>query len=128
MKSVVICGSRKFKQEINKFADELEALGVLVYAPDVDADHSEWDKVSKNYQHYVAMGLSYDHIQKMRMADVVFVYNKDGYAGVSVTLEIGAAIALAKPIYALADDPEVCRQVLFQAIISSPEELFKKLR
>ena len=105
MKSVVICGSRKFKQEINKFADELEELGVLVYAPDVDADH----------------------IQKMRMADVVFVYNKDGYAGVSVTLEIGAAIALAKPIYALADDPEVCRQVLFQAVISSPEELVKKL-
>lgn len=127
MKSVVICGSRKFKQEINKFASELEALGVLVYMPDVDADHSEWDKVSKVYQHYVAMGLTYDHVQKIRMADVVFIYNKDGYAGVSVTLEIGCAIALAKPIYALAEDSEVCRQVLFQRIVDSPAELVKKL-
>lgn len=127
MKSVAICGSRKFKQEINKFISELEELGVLVYAPAIDADHSEWDRVSKDYQHYVAMGLTYDHIQKIRMADVVFIYNKDGYAGVSVTLELGCAIALAKPVYALADDPEVCRHVLFQEVISSPEQLVKKL-
>ena len=127
MKSVVICGSRKFKQEIEVFATQLERLGVLVYAPDFDSDHSEWNKISKDYQHYVAMGLTYDHLQKMRMADVVFIYNKDGYAGVSVTLEIGCAVALAKPIYALTDDPEVCRHVLFQDTIDSAEDLMKKL-
>lgn len=127
MKSVVICGSRKFKQEIESFVSELVSLGVLVYAPDFDFDHSEWDKISQNYQHYVAMGLTYDHMQKIRMADVVFVYNKDGYAGVSVTLEIGYALALAKPLYALANDSEVCRQVLFQNIIPSAKELIKKL-
>ncbi len=127
MKSLIICGSRKFKQEIEKFAAELEAFGVLVYAPDFESDHSEWDKISKNYQHYVAMGLTYDHIQKMRMADVVFIYNKGGYSGVSVTLELGCAVALAKPVYALADDPEVCRHVLFQEVITSAVALAKKL-
>ena len=127
MKSVVICGSRKFRQEILDFVAQLKALGVIVYAPHFESDHKDWDKLSKDYQHFIAMGLTYDHIQKIRMADVVFIYNKDGYSGVSVTLEIGCAVALNKPIYALADDPEVCRQVLFQSVITSAEELKSKL-
>lgn len=33
MKSVVICGSRKFEKEIRKFGSELRKLGVVVYEP-----------------------------------------------------------------------------------------------
>ncbi len=127
MKSVVVCGSRKFKQDIAHFVSELEKLGVLVYAPSINVDHSEWDKISQDYQHCVAMGLTYDHMQKIRMADVVFIYNKGGYAGVSVTLEMGFAIALGKPIYALIADPEVCRHVLLQGVVESAEKLVPKL-
>ena len=127
MKTVVICGSRKFRQEILNFVAQLRELRVVVYAPHFESDHKDWDKLSKDYQHFIAMGLTYDHIQKIRMADVVFIYNKDGYSGVSVTLEVGCAITLNKPIYALAEDSEVCRQVLFQEIISSPKELKEKL-
>ncbi len=61
------------------------------------------------------------------MADVVFVYNKDGYAGPSTTLEIGFAVALGKPIYALAPDGELCRHVLFREVIATPKELLKRL-
>ena len=53
---------------------------------------------------------------------------KDGYSGVSTTLELGYAMALGKVIYALSEDKEEgCRNVLFREIIKTPEELIKKL-
>lgn len=62
------------------------------------------------------------------MADVVFVFNKNGYAGNSTTLEIGYAVALGKPIYALNADEELCRHVLFREFISSPAKLAKNIK
>ena len=128
MKSVVICGSRRFKAEVKKFAKELEKLGVVVYAPYHHSGQDEWEKFSKDYQTFIALGLTHDHFYKIRMADVVFVYNKDGYAGPSTTLEIGFAVALGKPIYALAPDGELCRHALIREVITTPEELFRRLQ
>jgi len=34
MKSVVVCGSKRYKDEIAVFCVELEKLGVLVFEPD----------------------------------------------------------------------------------------------
>jgi nucleoside 2-deoxyribosyltransferase len=127
MKTVVICGSRKFRQEIIDFIAQLKADGVVVYAPHFESDFKDWDKLSKDYQHFTIMGLAHDHIQKIRMADVVFIYNKDGYSGVSVSLEIGCAVALSKPVYALAHDEEICRETLFTEVVSSAEEFAKRL-
>jgi len=77
----------------------------------------------------MAMGLTYDHFQKLRIADVMFLYNKNGYCGNSCTLEMGYTAALGKPIYALSDtDEEICRTVLFSGICKTPEELVKKLK
>ncbi|PIP57827.1 hypothetical protein COX03_00990 [Candidatus Woesebacteria bacterium CG22_combo_CG10-13_8_21_14_all_39_10] len=61
---------------------------------------------------------------------MLYLYtNKDGYSGVSTTLELGAAVALGKPIYALSDkDEELCRLVLFRGFIKTPKELIKILK
>ena len=76
----------------------------------------------------VALGLTLDHFAKIRMADVVFIYNKNGYEGNSTTLEIGYAVACNKPIYVLhGDDTELCRKVLFRGIATTPAELVKVL-
>lgn len=129
MKSVVLCGSGRFKQEALAFCQRLEELGATVYKPYFHRGGDEWEHLSEAYKGYVALGLTHDHFYKIRMADVVFIYNKDGYAGVSTTLEIGAAVALGKPIYALSqDNEEFCRQVLFRGVVSTPEELVKKLQ
>ena len=128
MKSIVICGSRRFKNEVKKFTQELQKLGVDVYAPHHHSGQDDWENLPKEYQKFVALGLTHDHFYKMRMADVVFVYNKGGYSGPSTTLEIGFAVALAKPIYALENDSELCRHTLFREIISSPKELSKLLK
>jgi nucleoside 2-deoxyribosyltransferase len=129
MKTIAICGSRRFKPEIRKFSEELRKKGVTVYEPYLHSGQQEWENLSKEYQKFIALGLTHDHFYKIRMADVVFIFNKDGYSGNSTTLEIGCAVAMGKPIYALSDkDEELARKVLFREIIASPEELFEKLK
>lgn len=129
MKSVVICGSRRFKTEIREFAKRLKKLGVVVYEPYLHSGlEPEWSKLSDYYKKFVALGLTHDHFYKIQMADVVFVFNKNGYAGNSTTLEIGYAVALGKPIYALNADEELCRHVLFREFISSPTKLAKNIK
>lgn len=129
MKSVIICGSRRFKSEIRKFAVELKKLGVVVYEPFLHEGKDEWENMPKEYKKFVALGLTHEHFYKIKMADVMYVYNKDGYSGVSTTLELGCAVALGKPVYALSDkDEELCRLVLFREAITTPQELVKKLK
>ena len=128
MKTVVICGSKRFKPEIREFAKKLKEKGITVYEPYLHEGKEEWSKLSQKYKDFIALGLTHDHFYKIRMADIVFVYNKDGYSGNSITLEIGYAVALGKPIYALSDkDEELCRKVLFRGVISSPEALLEKV-
>ena len=128
MRSVVICGSRRFKPEIREFAKKLKEEGVLVYEPYLYEESDEGNQLSQEYKDFVALGLTHNHFYKIRMAEVVFVYNKDGYIGNSTTLEIGFAVALGKPIYALSEaDEEICRKVLFSKVVKTPEELIKEL-
>lgn len=110
------------------FAKELKAAGVTVYEPYLHSGQDEWQKFSEDYKKFIALGLTHDHIYKIKMADIVFIFNKDGYAGNSTTLEIGAALALNKPIYALEEDSELCRMVLFRALIKTPKELLNLLK
>lgn len=129
MKSIVICGSKRFKPEIKKLVEKLTKNKVTVYAPYLHEGKDEWQKMSEQYRKFIALGLTHDHFYKIRMADVVYIYNKDGYAGVSTTLELGCAVALGKPIYAYSNtDQELCRQVLYREIITSVSELMKRLR
>jgi nucleoside 2-deoxyribosyltransferase len=130
MKSVVMCGSSRFAKEIRLFTKILETSGVNTFAPHLyRASGGDWSKIHEFDKKFVAMGLTYDHFRKINMADVVFVFNKNGYSGVSTTLEIGYAVALGKPIYALSNkDPEICRDVLFQGYAKTPKELIKFLK
>ena len=132
VKSVVICSSNKFADEVKRFAAKLERRGVTVFLPYFySAIHGEkrWGQLDKVDKEFVALGLTSDHFSKIQNADVIFIYNKGGYSGNSVTLEIGYAVALGKPVYALEEDTgEVCRHVLFREIIPSAEELAKRLQ
>lgn len=74
MKSVCICGSRKFKPEVRKFAKELEKAGVTVFIPYHHSGQEEWENLSEAYKKFVALGLTHDHFYKIKMADVIFVY------------------------------------------------------
>jgi nucleoside 2-deoxyribosyltransferase len=129
MKSVVICGSGRFKSEARKFAAQLKKLGVVVFEPYFHRGGDEWNKLPQQYKDFIALGLTHDHFYKIKMADVVFIYNKGGYVGNSTTLELGYSMALGKPIYAFSDkDEELCRRVLVREVITAPKELIKRLK
>jgi hypothetical protein len=129
MKSVVICGSRRFKKEIKAFTKDLRSNGIVVYDPYLHSGGEEWLKLSDVYKRYVLLGLTHDHFYKIRKADIVYIYNKGGYIGNSTTLEIGYAVACDKPIYAYQEDlEEGCRNVLFTDYIKTPKNLVSKLK
>ncbi|MFA7628117.1 MAG: nucleoside 2-deoxyribosyltransferase [Candidatus Dojkabacteria bacterium] len=129
MKSVVLCGSRRFKKQLREFAKKLKEKGIVVYEPYLHSGGKEWKTLSKAYKKFVLLGLTHDHFYKIEKADVVYVYNEGGYIGNSTTLEIGYAVACKKPIYAFEEDTdEGCRNVLFTDFIKTPAKLVKRLK
>jgi len=129
MKSVVICGSRRFKIEMRELTYALRENNVVVYEPYLyDEPEDVRTQLDERERDYIALGLTHDHFYKIRMADVVYIYNSDGYLGNSTTMELGYAVAMNKPIYAFSGlDPERSRRVLYRAIISSAKELLPYL-
>lgn len=128
MRSVVICGSKRHKDEARVFAAKLRAKGVVVFEPFFNMNR-EIDTLAPDLKKYAFLGLTWHHFEFIRKADVVFIYNKDGYIGNSVTMELGASAILGKPIYALEEDKtEACRNVLIDKIVPTPQELVKLLK
>ncbi len=129
MKSVTICASNRFAVEADAFATGLRKLGVSVFtAHFYTHNYGDLEKVKGHDRRFIAMGLTQDHFHKIRKADAVFIFNKGGYAGYSVSMEIGFAVALNKRIYALTNDPETCRDVLFDGYAKTPAALVKLLK
>lgn len=129
MRTVVICGSKKYKDEIKVFCEKLISLGAVVFEPNFQEPLSEDVFIHSDYvTSTIFRGLTLEHFDWIRKADVCFVYNKDNYAGVSVSMEMGYACALGKPIFALSKktgDP--CRDALIDKLAATPEELIALL-
>lgn len=129
MKSVCICGSKRFKGEIAELVQELEDLGVTVYQPSFDTPIPEDAMLVSDYvTSKIFAGLTLEHFGWLKKADTCYLYNKGGYIGTSVTLELGYATALGKPVFALepkTGDP--CSDVLIDKIAPSAKDIAKLL-
>ncbi len=130
MKSIAVCGSKKYKDEIHQFCEQLRNFGVLVFEPSIANPIFEHEKIHSEYvTRVVFKGLTLQHFDWIRKAEACFIYNKNGYTGVSVSLEMGYSVALGKPIFALEEktgDP--CRDSLIDKIVTTPQELVKLLQ
>ena len=140
MKSVCICGSQRHKDEIKSFSDQLRRLGVpIVFEPNFKrhrkkmvAKEERYRLRSKSYRDKIP-ALVHEHFDRLRKADICYVYNKGGYLGVNTTLELGFAHGKNMIIYALEPEKaleqggEICRDILFTEIVDTPEELVKRL-
>lgn len=130
MRSVVVCGSKKYAQEIHQFCQNLHDQGVLVFEPNFSQPLHEDAKIGTPHTtRMIFKGLTLEHFDWIRKADVCFVYNQDEYVGVSVSMEMAYAAALGKPIFALnpnTGDP--CRDALIDKTVQNEEELFRLLR
>ena len=129
MKSVVVCGSKKYKDEIAQFCADLEKLDVLVFEPSIQQPIFEDEQFHSDYvTSKIFKGLTLEHFDWVRKADVCYVYNQDDYAGISVSLEMGYAAALGKPIFALsAKTGDPCRDALIDKVVSDSKTLAKLL-
>ena len=125
MKSVVVCGSKRYAKEIAKFCKELEALGVLVFEPSFDEVLPEDTFVHSDYvTSKLFKGLTLEHFDWIRKAEVCCVFNKADYVGISVTMEMAYASALSKPIFALSRQTgEPCRNELIDKVAKTPKAL-----
>lgn len=140
MKSVVICGSQRYKEEIQEFSKELHRLGCpIVFEPNFVRQRKKMlaKKESarlqvKSYRDRVP-AMVHEHFDRIRKADVCYVYNKNGYLGVNTTLELGFAHGKNMVIYALEperpveDGGEICRDILFTEIVTTPGDLISRL-
>src|SRR3990167_7090865 len=111
MKSICLLGSQRFKDEIESFAQLLETFGIpAVFRPEFKdrtfdmANKPESERLQNDEYRVRIPGLVHAHLQRIREADIVYVYNKGGYIGVNTTLEIGFAHGLNKIIYALESE------------------------
>lgn len=141
MKSVVICCSQRHKDKLSEFVSDLKKLGAsVVFEPNFDNRDSDFiakeekERLqTKEYREQVP-AMVHAHFEKIRKADVCFVFNKDGYLGVNTTLEVGYAHGKGMIIYALEPERsferggEICRDILFSEIIKTPEDLIARLR
>ena len=129
MKSVVVCGSKKYREEIHQFCEELRTKGVLVFEPNFEEPVMEDESIrSEVITKVVFKGLTMEHFDWIRKAEVCVIFNKENYVGVSVTMEMAYASALAKPVFAVEKETgDPCRNALIDKVIGSVDELVKLL-
>ena len=125
MKSVVVCGSKRYKDEIAKFCAALKDLGVLVFEPSFDQAMPEDVFIHSDYvTSKLFKGLTLEHFDWIRKAEVCYVFNEGDYAGISVSMEMAYATALGKPVFALtAKTGDPCRDALIDKVIKTPKDL-----
>lgn len=118
MKTVCICGSSRHYEDMLAFRALLHASGIICDWPTVEGRRDP-----KTLSQEEAKAAILLHLERMDRADLIFIYNKDGYIGKSVTMEIGYAYARRKPVYALAPIADPFLRSLVSAVVSAEEFL-----
>lgn len=126
-------------------AAKKRGLSLHVMHPEFDDEHDhlhhlhEKDRLKDPVYKAGVAGVVYDHLfRKVRVADVCFIFNKDGYLGANTTGELFAAAVLGKTIYALHNKTlmgnyphdlyeEPSSRKLIHEVISTPEDLLNRL-
>jgi nucleoside 2-deoxyribosyltransferase len=118
MKSVCICGSFRFYEEMVQLRSTLHARGVLCEWP-LPGPRREPQTMTADEARDAIM----QHLERMERAECIFVFNKEGYLGNSVVMEIGYAYARHKPVYVLAPLHDPFLMPLIKGIVSLEELL-----
>lgn len=93
---ITVCGSSRFKKEIQQVAHDLAIQGNTVLAPTV-FHHMEEEELPTE----VLIQLDNSHKEKIELSDAIFVVNVNKYIGESTYGEIDWAQRKKKQIYFL---------------------------
>lgn len=151
MKSVVFCTSQRFRFDLDDFINELRKEAdksdahLTIFTPNFEKDDQslaqlhEKERLKNTLYRATVAGKVYDHLfRKVLVADVCFIFNKDGYIGVNTTGELFAAAVLGKTIYALNERTlmgayphdlyeEPSTRKLIHEIVVTPSDLLRRL-
>ena len=116
MKSVCICGSFRFYEEMLQLRNTLQARGLRCEWPLPGPRRAPHTMTTDEARHAIMR-----HLERMDRAEIIFVFNKDGYLGNSVVMEIGYAYAQRKPVYVLAPIHDPFLMPLVSAVVSMEE-------
>lgn len=98
---VTICGSTRFKKEIEAVAHDLTLQNHIVLAPHV-FHHMEDEEMPVELK----IRLDNLHKEKISMSDAIFVVNVNGYIGESTYGEIDWANRMKKEVFFLVEPPK----------------------
>lgn len=96
-KVITLCGSTRFRKEFERINKKLTLEGNVVIS--VGCFGHAGDTISQEQKEL----LDQIHLQKIDMADEVFVINVDGYIGKSTSREIKYALSAGKPVVYLEE-------------------------
>lgn len=111
--NLLFCGSFKFYDEMKKLSRKLDFAGVTCILPKFSLGKNlpsrEIEKIKENRKEDGLRDGEFKRIVKvskwfydrLRNCDAIIVFDKNGYVGLSVAAEIGAAYALEKPVFFL---------------------------
>ena len=103
-KVVTLCGSTRFEAEFAEVHQRLTLAGHVVLGPALfhlpDLAGYDWDVDASDLRGR----LGAVHLQKIRMADEVYVVDPGGYRGESTRREITYAESLGKPVRYLSQE------------------------
>ena len=118
MQSVCICGSFRFYEEMVELRNALQARGVRCEWPLPGPRRAPQAMTADEAQDAIMQ-----HLERMDRAEGIFIFNKGGYLGNSVVMEIGYAYAQRKPVYALAPIHDPFLRPLVRAVVRIDELL-----
>lgn len=155
MRSIVFCSSQRFKKELNDFIDRLRVLAkekgvyLVIFDPEFNLDRNgssedfhllpEKERMKDGLYKTEVAGKVYDHLfRKVKIADICFIFNKNGYLGANTNGELFAAAMADKLIYALEEKTlmgnfphdlyeEPSSRKLIHEIVTTPEDLLSRL-
>ncbi len=117
MKTITICGSMKFIEEMKNLKLGLEKKGFLVFIPDLNEGKAvDYDKLCINEKADMKKTFIDEHLEKIKKSDAIIVanYKKNDvrdYVGANSFLEMGFAYAFEKKIFLLNNVPSQANMV-----------------
>lgn len=110
---------------MEKAADILRKQGLQVIVPQpshirhahlpASLKESKFDK--KTLTKWEGEG-AFGHLDNIKKSDAVYIFNKGSYLGPAVTVEIGYALALGKPIFSKAPIKDITVTNFIKAVVS----------
>lgn len=113
---VCLCGSTKFSEEYReaRIKFTLDGYIVLTIGCDIRSDDDIFGHLTLAQQEKIKKELDELHLDKVRMADRVYIINKGGYIGFSTRRELALALKMKKSINWLEPDKEPSQEILDQ--------------